>query len=220
MVAFMTDALRESRNVCWYRWSALILSSLLSLGVRPGTGTSVEARARTSPLQTASAGYRTYQGSGFQLDVPADWHEVPGTHGVAFAPEAGFRAGILSRGVDVGVVGTTSEDLEAATGAFVAFVRLANPQLRETTPARRGTVSGRLARAATFANVSQITGNPEAVTITTAFAHRGLLFYLVTIVPATEEMQYSATFDHMLRSVKWNDGLDGSSVGSDASIVP
>lgn len=155
--------------------------------------------------QTSATVYHTYHGSGFQLDVPTDWHEVPGTHGVAFAPGSGFRAGILSQGIDVGVVEAASAELDAATRAFIAFLRLANPQLREVTASNRGTVSGRVALTTTFGNVSQATGAPEIVKITTAFAQRGVLFYLVTIVPVTAETQYSATFEHVLRSVKMSD---------------
>lgn len=188
-----------------YRSSAVVLASyFLAVGAHPTTRISLEARPRALS-QTSATTYRTYQGSGFQLDVPTEWRDVPGTHGVAFAPESGFRAGILSHGIDVGLVGAASENLEAATRAFVAFLGLANPRLRETTPARRGTMSGRLAVATTFANASQITGEPEIVKITAAFAHRGLLFYLVMIVPTAEEMQYNATFEHILRSVRMSE---------------
>lgn len=146
--------------------------------------------------------YRTYAARSFRLEIPTTWQQVPGTHGLAFAAREGFQNGLLTVGLDLGVVSAQSRDLQSDTDALVAFIRLANVRLTviRTEPA---TLASRRALVTTLSNVSALTGAPETVRLITAYSNTSEMFFLATIAPSGSAAAYAAIFERIVRSVRF-----------------
>ena len=77
-----------------------------------------------------------------------------------------------------------------------------NPQLKLQTQPQRDSVSGRQALTTTLTNVSDVTGQPESVALTTATLPDGTLFYMVGVAPQSEAATYREAFQRVKQSVK------------------
>lgn len=167
-----------------------VLAAILivtSLGVR----TLAAADATQDAAIEAALGYRRYDADLFQLDVPATWRQVRGTHGLAFAPPENFRTGILTLGIDLGVVRGESRDLQSDTNALISFIRLANSRLR-VIKVDPFVLAGHPALVTLLSNTSSATGASETVRLITAYPNALEMFFVATIAPAADAATYSA----------------------------
>jgi hypothetical protein len=81
-----------------------------------------------------------------------------------------------------------------------------NPQLKREGGYSRTTISGRQGLTATLSNVSEATGQREAVNVSTVPLQDGSLLFMVGVAPADEARTYLTTFGRVRQSVQIADG--------------
>ena len=66
----------------------------------------------------------------------------------------------------------------------------------------RESVGGRQALSTSLRNVSEVTGEPKRVTLTTVPLRDGSLLYLIAVAPQDEQDAYNAAFRRVKQSVQ------------------
>jgi peptidase M48-like protein len=169
------------------------------------TGTTPTATAaRTVSVDPPAAEWRTQSPASFlQLSVPSNWSQVKGA---TYAPQGAFFEAqngktSFTHGVQFGTA-KGSGNLQKDTQALLNGFAQGNPQLRLQASPQRDTVSGRQALTTTLTNVSDVTGQPESVALTTMTLPDGTLFYMVGVAPQSEAATYRDAFQRVKQSVK------------------
>ena len=176
--------------------SAATTSGRNSPSSRTGTP-GVDARHNLELPATES---RAYSNDAFQVQVPANWREVPGNNGVTFAPEGAYGQGGFSHGVEIGMARTSGQSLNDATAQLIASLRKGNPGLRQQG-ARNGTMDGRQAVETTLTNDAQ--GGVESIRLVTTTAAEGTFVYVVAVAPQEEVGDYRPAFDRIVSSLRF-----------------
>jgi beta-barrel assembly-enhancing protease len=162
---------------------------------------------RTVNVAPPSNQYRSYQpGSFMRLSVPANWQQLGGGNTVTYAPEGAVFEGhnggsAFTHGLEVGVAGQGSGNLQRDTEALIQSFAQTNPQLRRATGYSRVNIDGRNGLSTTLRNVSDVTGTTEVVNITTTQLRDGSLLFLIGVAPETEAQTYLTTFGRVRQSV-------------------
>jgi hypothetical protein len=104
----------------------------------------------------------------------------------------------------VGVAPAQSPDLQSATNDFVNSVAQSNPQMRPEGNPQPVTFAGRQALQLRLRNVSEATGSPEVVLLTTAMLDNSNLLYSVGVAPESEFSRYNQTLQKVNQSVQVN----------------
>jgi hypothetical protein len=156
-----------------------------------------------------SSRYRAYDVGAVRISVPDNWREIRGDNNeVTYAPEGGYRSengGVaFTHGAQVELTQTSSRDLRAATDELLNDLSQGNPELRRSGSPWRTTVSNRDALAVSLRNVSEITGQPETVTLLTTFTRTGDLLYVIFVAPTSDYASYQSVFDRIARSLVVN----------------
>jgi hypothetical protein len=174
----------------------------------PGT---VAARAPIN-VPPPSNQYRTSQPLNFmRLSLPMNWNEVSGGNGgVTYAPEGGYiQSGDDSAFTHGFQIGTStvkgSGNLQRDTDALIQAFARGNPQLRTSGGYTRDQISGRNALRATLSNVSEVTGQPETVSLTTTQLSDGRVLYLIGVAPQNEAGAYHEAFQRVRQSIQLSD---------------
>jgi hypothetical protein len=160
--------------------------------------------ARTVKVDPPAAEWRTQSPANFlQLSVPSNWSQVKGA---TYAPQGAFFEAQNGRtsfthGVKFGTA-KGSGNLQKDTQSLLNGFAQGNPQLRLQTQPQRDSLSGRQALTTTLTNVSDVTGQPEQVALTTTSLPDGTLLYMVGVAPQTEAATYSDAFRRVKESVK------------------
>ncbi len=154
-----------------------------------------------------SSSFKTYDvGNVFRVSVPSNWRQLQGNNSVTFAPEGGYGdvqgSSVFTHGVEMGVAQSQSADLPSATDALVQSFAQGNPQLRQDGNAQPVTFAGRQGLQVRLRNVSEATGSPEVVLLTTALLDGGNLFYSIGVAPENEFGQYGRTLQRVNQSVE------------------
>ncbi len=171
-----------------------------------------QARTTTRPVGTAervvnvsapSTRYRTYTPTNFlRISVPDNWEQLDTGDGVTYAPEGGFfeenGATAFTHGVQIGVAQGGSGNLQRDTEQLLQTFARGNPELRQAGNARRETIGGRTGLTIPLTNVSEVTGQQEAVYLSTAHLRDGSVLYLIGVTPRQE----AATYDRAFRQVR------------------
>ena len=174
-------------------------------GGRSGAvGTSGTLSANVEP---PSREFRTYSVSDvFQVSVPENWRQIPAGNSVRFAPEGvSASAGgqeVFTHGIEFGVAGNDSGDLEEATQALVSAFARSNPALRIEGRAQRVDFAGRGGLRVTLRNASQTADHEEAVVVTTTLLEDNNLFYSVGVAPTSEFGTYRQALARVNASVR------------------
>lgn len=159
-------------------------------------------------VERPSNNWRTYQPAEFlRISVPDNWRQVGGGDSVTYAPEGGaFQTqsggSAFSHGVQIGVIQVADGNLQQTTEQLVESFRQSNPQLQRQGGYSRTTVSGRQALVATLSNMSDVTGQPESVNLSTVQLDDTNVLYLIGVVPAAEARAYANTFNRIRQSVE------------------
>jgi hypothetical protein len=166
----------------------------------------VEPAARPPRPLASSAEYRAPDGS-FAFNYPPNWESVQvGDAERIFAPDGAYGrrdgAAYVTHGLFVGAVAAGSDDLEAATRAFLQQQLRANPDFEVRGAPRPNTLAGREAYATVVVGPSPVTGKTEVNLVHTAFASDGRLFYLIAVSPEEEFETYRAAFESILGSLR------------------
>jgi hypothetical protein len=175
-------------------------------GQRIPTGT-----ARGARVEPPSAQWRSYQPGNFlRLNVPANWQQIGGGNTVKYAPEGGFYqtesgSSTFTHGIEIGVIDGDGASLQQATERLIRSFAQSNPHLRRQGGYARATVGGRQGLTTTLSNVSEVTGQPEAVNVSTVPLRDGSVLFLVGVAPQSEARTYLNTFSRVRQSLQLAD---------------
>ena len=178
-----------------------------------GTGTrdtgDVPTRVRNVRIEPPDRQYQAVRvGNFLRLQVPANWRQVSDNDSVTFAPEGAHYQGEsgqtgFTHGLQVGVIPAESHDHQAASEELLASLVQGNPQLRQQGAGWvRENVGGRTALSTTLRNVSEVTGGPELVTVSTVPLRDGGLLYMIGVAPQDESSTYTPAFRRVKQSVQ------------------
>jgi Zn-dependent protease with chaperone function len=160
-------------------------------------------------VELPASNYRTYaSGNLFRVAVPTNWREFPDGNSITFAPEGAYGdyqgQAVFTHGAIVGVTDAGSRNLRTATNAYLNALLRGNPYLQVQGSSRPTRLDGRTALMQTLAGVSNVTGQPEQVTVYTSLLRDGRLFYLINVAPRAQFASYRPAFQEMLNSVRLN----------------
>ena len=169
--------------------------------------------ARTTvPVEPPSSQYRASSPFPFlRVSLPSNWSEVSGDEtGITFAPDGGYRANGgrlegVTHGFQIGVAQSTNGNLQQDTDQLVAAFAQSNPQLRRQEGYSRESVGGRTGVRTTLSNQSDITGQPETISLATTRLSDGRLLYLVGVAPQRDAGTYNDVFRRVRQSVQLNE---------------
>jgi beta-barrel assembly-enhancing protease len=158
---------------------------------------------RTVKVSPPSTALRTDSPANFlRVGVPSNWNRLDSRDSATYVPDGASFEGHFTHGVQFGVTQATG-DLRRDTAALIQNFARSNPELRQGSVVR-DTVDGRQALTATLQNVSDVTGQPEQVFLTTTELPNNNLFFMVGVAPQSETNVYSATFRQIRQSVRFN----------------
>ena len=181
-----------------------------------------KGQARSNPRTVAtrapvnvpppSNSFRTSQPLNFmRLSLPSNWSEVSGGNdGVTYAPEGGYidsgDDSAFTHGFQIGVSNVRgSGNLQRDTDGIIQAFAKGNPQLRTTGGYTRDRISGRNALRTNLSNVSEVTGQREAVSLTTTQLADGRVLYLIGVSPQSEASEYENAFRRVRESIQLSD---------------
>jgi Zn-dependent protease with chaperone function len=166
------------------------------------------AGRRTVNVSAPSTRYRTHTPSNFlRVSVPENWEQVDSGDGVTYAPEGGFFEGengatAFTHGVQIGVAQGGSGNLQRDTEQLVQSFARGNPDLKQAGNARRESIGGRNGLTIPLTNVSEVTGQQEAIYLSTTHLSDGNLLYLIGVAPRGEVSTYDRAFRQVRQSVQ------------------
>ena len=106
----------------------------------------------------------------------------------------------------MGVIETQSADLQDTTEALIENLQRGNPRVqRQSKGYVRESIGGRSGLTTTLRNVSEVTGGPEIVTVSTVLLRDGSALYVIAVAPLDEMNRYQQTFRRMKQSLQIND---------------
>ena len=158
-----------------------------------------------------SGDWRTYQPGDFlRISVPSNWEQVSGGNTVTFAPEGGYvRAqngqSAFTHGIEVGVTRADGNSLQQQTERLLQGFAQSNPQLRRQGGYSRTSIGGRQGLTTTLSNVSEVTGENEAVNLSTVQLRDGSVLFLIGVAPSDEARVYLNTFSRIRQNVQLAD---------------
>ncbi len=179
---------------------------------RQSQGGPVSSTTRTARAEPPSGQWRTYQPGDFlRVSVPENWQQVDSGATITYAPQGGyFRAqsgqSAFTHGVQIGVTRAGGNNLQQATEQLVRSFAQGNPQLQRQGGYSAANIGGRRGLTTTLSNVSEATGDTEAVNLSTVQLRDGRLLFIVGVAPANEARAYANTFNRVRQSLQIADG--------------
>jgi outer membrane protein TolC len=156
--------------------------------------------------------YRSTQPLNFlRLSIPSNWNEVSGGEGGAtYAPDGGYIESqddsAFTHGFQIGLTTARgSGNLQRDTEQLIAAFAKTNPQLRGSGSYTRDRISGRAAVRTTLSNVSEVTGQREAVSLTTTQLYDGRVIFFIGVSPQNEASAYDEAFRRVRESIQLSD---------------
>ena len=169
----------------------------------------VGTSGRNARIEPPSGDWRTYQPGDFlRISVPANWSQVSGGNTVTFAPRWRLRrrARTDSRrsrtAIEVGVTRANGNSLQQQTEQLLQSFAQSNPQLRRQSGYARASIGGRQGLTTTLSNVSEVTGETEAVNVSTVQLRDGSVLFLIGVAPTDEARTYLNTFSRIRQNVR------------------
>ncbi|HWV95385.1 MAG TPA: hypothetical protein VNZ24_13745, partial [Vicinamibacterales bacterium] len=126
------------------------------------------------------------------------------------APEGGYRESDgklegVTHGFQVGVTARGSGNLQQDTDQIVSAFAQSNPQLRRQEGYSRETIGGRNGVRTTLSNQSDITGQPEVISLATTQLNDGRVLFLVGVAPQRDAGTYNDVFRRVRQSLQLSD---------------
>lgn len=176
---------------------------------RSGSGSSGN-NPPSGRVELPSARYQSYtEGNVFEISVPSNWRELPGSSTVTFAPEGAYGANngqsVFTHGVQAGIGRNMRHDLKTETDELIDSLAKDNPRLSQSSGYRNIALSGRLALQTSLGNVSDVTGRDEVIQLITTQTRTGDLFFVVAVAPREDLSRYESTFQRVLGSIRLRD---------------
>ena len=170
----------------------------------------VGTSGRNERVEPPSGDWRTYQPGDFlRISVPANWAQVSGGNTVMFAPRGGYvqadnGQSAFTHGIEVGVT-QANGNLQQQTDQLLQSFARSNPQLRRQGGYARANIGGRQGLTTTLSNVSEVTGEDEAVNVSTVQLRDGSVLFLIGVAPTDEARAYLNTFNRIRQNVELAD---------------
>jgi Zn-dependent protease with chaperone function len=172
----------------------------------------VGTTGRTARVERPSGDWQTVEPANFiRLQVPSNWRQMNNGGGtVMYAPQGGVvqsQSGqsAFTHGLELGVMQSDSGSLQQNTDQLVQMFARSNPDLRKQSGYSRTTIDGRQALTTTLSNVSEVTGEREAINLSTVQLSDGSVLFLLGVAPSNEAQTYFNTFGRVRQSVQLND---------------
>jgi beta-barrel assembly-enhancing protease len=171
----------------------------------------VGTSARNARVSPPSGNWRTYQPGNFlRVSVPGNWQEVSGGNTVTYAPDGGYHRGqsgssAVTHGVEIGVTRADGGNLRQITEQLVESFARTNPQLRRQGGYSRTSIGGRQGLTVLLSNVSEVSGEREAVNLSTVPLRDGSVLFIIGVAPADQARAYLNTFAQVRQSIQLND---------------
>lgn len=172
----------------------------------------VGTTGRTARVERPSGNWRTVEPASFiRLQVPSNWRQVNNDGGtVMYSPQGGVvqnQSGqsAFTHGLELGVMQADGGSLQRNTDQLVQMFARSNPDLRKQSGYSRTTIDGRQALTTTLSNVSEVTGQREAINLSTVQLSDGSVLFLLGVAPSDEAQTYFNTFGRVRQSVQLND---------------
>jgi beta-barrel assembly-enhancing protease len=207
----VTDPVRDTRGFEQAR------AKLKDMSPAPTTAEAVR-NAENRPRETSGTAtlgrveapsnrFVTYRaGTLFQVNVPDNWRQLPGSRSVTFAPQGGYatsdRQSVFTHGVEAGEAPAGARDLQSATEGLLASLAQANPGLQRSSNSEATNVGDRRGTRIELSNRSEVTGQPERINLYTTLLPDGHLFYVVAVAPQGDFTEYQRTFSKIVSSLK------------------
>jgi len=176
-----------------------------------GTGSTTVSPARTNArIDTHSTSERTYRPGDFlRVTVPANWQQRnSGDGGVTFAPDGGYveanGRSAFTHGVQLGVAQGGSGNLQRDSEQLLQNFARTNPNLR-TRLTRRESLGGRAGITAVLSNISDVSGQAEAVALSTTQLKNGNVLYLIAVAPEGDADSYEPAFRRVRQALQITD---------------
>jgi beta-barrel assembly-enhancing protease len=179
----------------------------IAKGQAGGTHEPVGTTGRAVNVEPPAGQFRTYQPGNFmRISVPANWQQLGGGTTVTYAPQGAVFQGhsggtVFTHGVEIGVASSGTGNLERDTEALLQSFAQTNPQLRRAGGYSRVNVDGRNGLTTTLRNVSDVTGAPEVVNVTTTQMRDGSLLFMIGVAPEEEARTYLNTFGRVRQTI-------------------
>jgi hypothetical protein len=164
------------------------------------------------PVEAPSSEWRTYQpGSFMRVSVPGNWRQIGSGNTVTYAPDGGFVQtpdghSAFTHGIEIGVTQGNGGSLEQGTEQLLQSFARTNPDLRRQGGYSRATIGGRDGLTTTLSNVSEVTGENEAVNLSTVKLQDGSLLFLIGVAPQEDARTYLTTFSRVRQSLQLSSG--------------
>lgn len=102
---------------------------------RPVGTSGTSSLGRVDPPSRRFVTYRA--GTQFQISVPDNWRQLPGSQSISFAPQGGYATSggqsVFTHGVEAGEAAAAGRDLQSATDALIASLAQANAGLQRAS---------------------------------------------------------------------------------------
>jgi hypothetical protein len=171
----------------------------------------VGTTGRAVNVEPPSGSFRTYQpNNALRVSVPANWSPVESAgSSITYAPQGAYFQGdnggsAFTHGVEVGVAQGTG-NLQNDTNSLLRSFAQGNPQLQQSGRARNDSVGGRNGITVQLANVSEVTGQPEYISLSTTELRNGNLVYVIGVAPRNEAGTYDDTFRRVRQNIQISD---------------
>ncbi len=155
-----------------------------------------------------SSQWRTYQPGNFlRVSVPANWQQIGSGNTVTYAPQGGYvqtQTGhsAFTHGVEIGVTQGSGGTLQQSTEQLLQSFARTNPELRRQGGYSRTSIGGRQGLTTTLGNVSEVTGDPETVNLSTVQLPDGNLLFMIGVAPQDQARTYMNTFNRIRQSIQ------------------
>ena len=171
----------------------------------------VGTSGRNERVEPPSGDFRTYQPGDFlRISVPANWEQVGAGNTVTFAPRGGYLQAdngqsAFTHGIEVGVTPANGNNLQQQTEQLLQSFARSNPELRRQGGYSRTNIGGRQGLTTTLSNVSEVTGENEAVNLSTVQLSDGSVLFLVGVAPTNEARTYLNAFSRIRQNLELAD---------------
>jgi Zn-dependent protease with chaperone function len=176
-------------------------------GGRRPTGTTGRTGLPTGRVEPPSGSFRTYDvGNAFRISVPSNWRQLEDSNSVTFAPEGAYGENqgqnVFTHGVELGIARNESHNLQDATDELIGSLQQGNPSLSRPGGYQRGRIAGRTGLKTVLSNISEVTGQREAIEVYTTQMRDGNLFYAIAVAPQNQYSSYRNIFDRVVGSIQ------------------
>jgi beta-barrel assembly-enhancing protease len=154
-----------------------------------------------------SGDFKTFQGSNFSINYPANWQAAAGQNSATLAPAAGVGQNAIAYGAIVATAqNVDANSIDQATQALIQNLQDTNPGLRIYDSPRKIQVGGTEGRSTMLEGTSPVKQGDRAAAerdwLITVPTSQGGLLHLVFVAPESQFSQLQPTYQKMLDSLQ------------------